>query len=488
MKKILKVIGIFFGIIISLIIAASVAIIIIVDKELVEDQMKSALNRHVTIKSIDVGIFSVLSGIEVKDVKISNFKTPAQLKKLKGKEVSKGDLFMGLDSFVFKVKFLPLLDKKFVLQSLILNKPQINIIRSKKGNLNIDDLLAPSPKKTEPENKKKKAEKKPQKDKPFTADDIPVEISIGEVGMKKGVVTLTDNQTGQRFVIYNFTILVHSIKIDPKNLKEKNQVKVKFDMAIKTMGSVKSGGIKTFDISLYARGNVAPFDLKTKQIDPGVSLKIGSNRGMVTGLQIFESIKNIPVLKKYCGKLDFLKGTQSWKDASLKAWYKGGTIKIQDGKVVTADFTTTFGGSVNYKSKAINLAIDLVLADKHKKYIHSGLVTNSAKLIKGKVAQYVKPKQVADIAIKPLLNKDGKVYMKYQVTGTWSRPKTQLTHPRFESLTVIIQKQAGDAVNVYTKAAEKRVNQEVNKQKKAVETRAKKEAGKYMNNLKNKLP
>ena len=106
MKRLLKWIGLIVGVVLLLIIIASVVIMLIVDKEFIVTQMESALNRHVTIEDIDVGIFSVVSGIDVKDIKISNFKTERQLSALKGKPVKPRDIFVGLKAFNFKISFL----------------------------------------------------------------------------------------------------------------------------------------------------------------------------------------------------------------------------------------------------------------------------------------------------------------------------------------------------------------------------------------------
>ena len=128
MKKILKWLGIVIGAVFALIIIASIVIMIIVDKQMIEDQMEKALNRQVAIEDIDVGIFSVVSGIEVKGVQISNFKTPKQLEKLKDKPVPKSDLFVGLKAFVFKLKFMPLLSGNVELRELMLYEPVINAV------------------------------------------------------------------------------------------------------------------------------------------------------------------------------------------------------------------------------------------------------------------------------------------------------------------------------------------------------------------------
>ncbi len=91
MKKIFKWVAIVICGIFALIIIASIILMLVVTKDMIAEQMEKALNRHVTIEKIDVSIFSVVSGIEVKGVAISNFKTPKQLEALKGKPVEKGE-------------------------------------------------------------------------------------------------------------------------------------------------------------------------------------------------------------------------------------------------------------------------------------------------------------------------------------------------------------------------------------------------------------
>ncbi|HPO45668.1 MAG TPA: hypothetical protein PK875_07715, partial [Spirochaetota bacterium] len=66
MKKVFKWLGIALGAVFFLIIAASVAVMLIVDKDMIDQQMENALNRQVSIGSIDVSVFSVVSGIQEK--------------------------------------------------------------------------------------------------------------------------------------------------------------------------------------------------------------------------------------------------------------------------------------------------------------------------------------------------------------------------------------------------------------------------------------
>ncbi len=481
--KILKWLGIAVGAVVLLVVIASVAMMFIVSKEMIATQMEKALNRHVTIGDINVSVLSVVSGIEVKDVKISNFKTKAQLEALKGKPVAANDLFVGLKAFTFKLKFLPLLSKQFVLRELMLYEPVINVVRYPSKLFNFSDLTAPKKLTTEEraelEKQKKDEEAKKKKEepgKPFTADDLPIEITIGKVGVEKGLLTFTDKGLGQTFQAYNLTALVHSIEIDPKNLVKKNSVGLKFETGLKTVGQVKTKSVKSFDFGISVNGSIKPFDATSKKVDPEVAAKAGSTYGTLTGLQIFESLKSVEALSKYCGKLDFLKGDIKWKEAFVDLWYKGGTVKISNGKIKTKEFGLDFAGSTNINTKAVNLDIGMVLAKKHTRSIRSGIEGNVKKALKtGGLDKYLKPDKVTDAAMKPLVNKDGDVTLVYKVTGTMSDPDTKLVSPKLGSISDIIKDMSGDIKDLVKEGAQK-----------AVEKKAEKAAGDALKGLKKK--
>ncbi|MCP4137929.1 MAG: AsmA family protein [bacterium] len=491
LKKILKWLGIFIGVIILLIVIASVVLIIFVDKEFIENQMISELNRHVTIKDIDVGIFSVVSGITVKEVKISNFKTPKQLEALKGKPVT--DVFVGLESFNFKAELMPLIDKKVVLKKLTLNKPTITVVKGAGGGFNFDDLLVSKPltpeekaelAKAEAEAKKEAAEAKKEEapedpNKPLTADDIPLEVKIGEIGIKNGVVTYIDKGMNQTFQLYNLTFLVHSIEIDPKALDKKNSVGVQFNMGVKTVGKVNSKSVQSFDIGLSANGTVKPFDVKTRIMNPEASLKMGSPYGTVTGLQIFEKMNSIEQISKYCGKLSFLKKALKWKKANVGVWYKGGLVKLSKGTLKTSDFAVTFKGETNVNTKSLDVDLDMILGDKHKNTIRNGINNNVKKIVKGPVAKVVKPDQVTDAALKPLVNSKGQIYMKYKITGTMNSPNTKLVHPQIGSLSDVVKKMGGSVGDIAEAQAKAAAGKAVKKAKSKATNEAKKRFKKF---------
>ena len=483
-KKILKWIGIVAGVVVLLVIIAGVVAMLVIDKEMIAGQMQTALNRQVTIGGINVNIFSVVSGIEVNDVKISNFKTPKQLETLKGKPVATNDVFVGLKSFNFKLKFMPLLTGKVELRELVLYEPVINVTRYTSGLFNFSDLIAP--KKMTPEEKaellkkqqeeaRKKAEEAAKPAKPFTADDLPVEITIGKIGVEKGKLTFVDQGAKQTVQAYNLTALVHSIEIDPKNLAKKDSVKLKIETGLKTIGQVTTGSVKSFDIGVSVNGSVKPFDVKTKKLDPEASVRVGSSYGSMTGLQIFDKMKSVESLEKYCGKFDFLKDEIKWKDAFVNVWYKGGTAKLTDGKIKTADYLLTFSGMTNINTKAVGMDIDMLLAEKHNAAIKGGSGRNVEKGIKAaNLEKYVKADRVTDIAMKQLANKDGNVYLQYKVTGTMDTPKTELVKPKLPTIGELVREAAGDVKDVAKEAAQKTIDRQSKKAEQKVEKKLKK--------------
>jgi uncharacterized protein involved in outer membrane biogenesis len=438
-KKLLITIGAIVAVIAVLVIVAGVIVYKKVDKTFISSQMSKSLNRQVYIEKIDVNIFSVLSGIEIKNVAISNFKTPQELESLQGKPVVAGDVFAGMESLHFKVKIIPLFKKQVELKELVLYSPVINLSKNKQGVLNINDLI-----------KSKKQEKKELQEpaKPLTADEIPVDIAVGEIGMKNGTINYYDGEHDQKFQIYKLTTLAHDINIVPKELEKKNEVNLKLSMGIKTIGTIKTGSVQNFDITIDATGKMIPFDVKTRLLEPEVILHIAVPDGEITGLQIFNSIAAIPILGDYLGEyVAFLKDKQEWKDSKetgLDLRYKADKAQITNGKLNLKQAKLLFDGSMNMKSKSVDMNMDMAM----KKEINDGVKTSLAKKIDSlinspEVKKYADSNKLADAAMQPLLNKGGVIDLKAKVGGTTNKPDVKLTQPQLGSLGDIVKNAAG---------------------------------------------
>lgn len=444
MKKVLWALGIVIVIVVVLVVMAGVIVYMTVTKDFVASKMSAALNRHVTIESIDVSLFSVASGIEVKNLAVSNFKTPEKLAALAGKPVLANDLFAELEALRFKIKFLPLLQLQVALKELTLVSPVINLSKNRQGVLNIDDLIKSGPP-SAPEEKKEEA--KPVK--PLSADDLPVAISVGEIGMKNAAVNYTDGQYNQALQIYNLTALLRDIEINPKTLEKSNAVRFNIGMGVKTVGSLKTGSVQNFDVTLDATGRIIPFDPQSRLLNPEVVAQVGLPSGQITGLQIFNAIAQVPILGEYLGEyLSFLEGTQQWsgsKDNRLDLRYKDNQVDIKNGKLNLEQAGIAFDGGINLASKGVAMNLGLAM----NKEISDGALASLTKKIDAAikspdVKKYVDTLTLAQAAMKPLLNDGGFVEMGLTVGGTTQKPMVQLFRPQLKSIGVIVKEAAAN--------------------------------------------
>jgi len=439
-RKLLIAIGAIIALMAVLVIVAGIIVSAKVNKEFISAQMAKALNRQVHIEKFDVSIFSVLSGIEVENVDISNFKTPQELESLQGKTVAAGDAFASMKSLSFKIKIMPLLKKQVELKELVLYSPVINLSKNKQGVLNIDDLT---------KSKKQPADKeKNEPAKSLTADDIPVAVAIGEIGMKDGTINYYDGEHDQKFQIYKLTTLAHDINIDPKDLEKKDEIKINFGMGIKTVGTMKTGSVKSFDVTINATGRVIPFDNKTRLLDPEAIIHIAVPDGEITGLEIFNSIAAIPILGDYLGEyISFLKDKQYWKNSKetgLDIHYKADQAEITNGKLDLKEAKIIFDGSTNIKTKAIDMNVGMVMNKEINEAVQTSLAKRIDSLIKSfDVKKYADSGKLAEAAMKPLLNKEGLIDLKTKVKGTTNKPDVKLVQPQLDTLGEVVKSAAG---------------------------------------------
>jgi len=446
MKGLFKWAGILVGVLVLLIIAASIAVMFLVDKEMIAGQMESALNRHVTIDTIDIGLLSFVSGVEVAGVNISNYKTPEQLEALKGKPVAENDLFAGLKRLSLKLRFLPLLSGNLQVGEFVIYEPVIHIVKYKNDTFNFSDLLRP-------EAEAKKQEKKPSET--LSADDLPLSLTVGKVGLEKGTVTYLDKALNQTIQIYDLTLLAHSIDIDPSNLEARNQVKIRFELGVKPKERLKSAAVKFFDIGLAGEGAVKPFDVKTRKLDPEITLKVGSPKGTLSGVKILESIQSVQAIEQYTGKLSFLQDEVTWQGADMDLWYKAGNAKVSTGKITAKDYTLGFSGSTNIDTKAIDLDLGMDLGKGPSQALRASIDKKMQSELKGDVAKYVSSEQLTDMVMKHLTNKAGNVYLKYKVTGTTTSPKPTLVEPTVPPLQALIKEMGVNVADIAKEAAKK---------------------------------
>ncbi|HPA62762.1 MAG TPA: hypothetical protein PLC67_02275, partial [Spirochaetota bacterium] len=446
-----------------------------------ESQLENVLHRQVRVASFDSSVFSAVSGIEVKDVRVSNFKTEEQLKSLKGKPVAENDVFAALGSFKFKLSIPPLLKKQFVLNEVMLYSAKINIVRYKNGMFNFSDLLVPK-KKDKPE-KKVSPEEKPKDSAPVKAEDLPVAVNIGSVGLQDAQINIYDQTTGQSLMLYKVTAKVHDIVVDPKDLSNKDNAMFVISGGIKTVSRPKSGSVESFDIGFEVTGNAVPFDKSTRIMNPEINLRAGSPYGTITGLQIFNEMINVEQLSKYSGKFDFLKKEINWKNGFVSAHYKNNVVSFRDGKIANDDYTLLFNGNMNIATSVVDIDADLSIAKKHSETVKKRIVTLASKAVKGKAAKIVTPVKIADIALKPLLNDKGEIFLKEKIKGNVSKPNADLVSPKLSSIDDVVKEAVKEAGGEVIDAAKDKAKDKTKKEAAKQTDKAKSKAGSKVKSL-----
>ena len=133
MKKLFKIIAIVLGILVALLVVATIALKIFFPAEKVKGillkELSSRLHREVTMGDVSVG---VLKGLQASDLKVSEAHTFAQ------------GTFVSVDKLSIRVKLLPLLSKRIEVDSLVLTHPKIAVTRAADGKtFNFSDLIPP---------------------------------------------------------------------------------------------------------------------------------------------------------------------------------------------------------------------------------------------------------------------------------------------------------------------------------------------------------
>ncbi len=442
MKKLGIAAGALVALIVLVFLIAGVVLYLVVDKRFIEAQIARALNRQVSIEKIDMNLFSVISGINVHGVAISNFKPPAELTELQGKPVDPSDLFAGIGMLSFKVQLLPLLKKQIELKELLLHRPVIYLSKNKQGTLNIDDLIR-TPEKPEDAQKQEPA-------KPLSVDTLPVALVAGEVGLKDATVNYYDGKLDQSFQVYALTAFFYDIVVDPADLANKNDMKLKLDMGVKSVGPLKTGSVESFDITMNATGRVIPFDRQTRLLNPEAILHINLPDGQISGLQLFNAVTAMPIVGDYLGEyLVFLKGTQKWQNSpnsGVDLGYKAPEVRLQNGKLELTQALLGFEGLINHDTRAMDLTLEMTLAKDANAAIQAALEKKINATIKSPdIKKYARPNDLAHLALKPLLNANGAVYLKMKADGTTDKARITLLEPRLGSLGDLVQSQAGAA-------------------------------------------
>ncbi len=194
MKRVLKWVGIFFGVFVLVIIAAILILPRVVDvqkyKPWLESKVSEATGRPMSVAGdVKLSVFPWL-GVSFSDLTLGN---------TKGFEEKE---FVSISAFDARVKLIPLLSRKIQLKRFVIHEPKITMIKNKDGRVN---WVQPKSAETE------------KKDKKGPAGDLALPIKalyVGEFAIDNGSLVMIDHASGARHEVTDINAALTDVSLE----------------------------------------------------------------------------------------------------------------------------------------------------------------------------------------------------------------------------------------------------------------------------------
>jgi hypothetical protein len=186
------------------------------------------------------------------------------------------------------------------------------------------------------------------------------------------------------------------------------------------------------------------FSPQTRILEPRITATIKSPQGVINGIKTIADLRENAKIKKFCGKLDFLKEDLNWHDGRVDMEMANGKVTLKNGNIETEDMQLSFSGYMDMNTEMINLDLGLLLAAKYTPIMQNNVKKEADRLIKGNARKYVNGEKIAAMAMKQVVNANGRIFLEIKVSGKSSQSKTTLIRPELPSLTELIKQSIGD--------------------------------------------
>lgn len=459
-KKLIIGIGAFLAFLFLILIGLTIAMNTVLSPGFIVGQIESSLNVRAEVQEIHTGIFSPVSSFQIKGVKLAPRDSFAndgvsldQRPPLKGSTIS-------AESIDLHVNFLSLLNKNLEVSRFTMDRANLNLVLYPDGSNNLTSLFR-APKivhgkknpaleqpKTPDEQTESSSEKAGNEEKEFHIQDLPISANLKRIGFENSSVRIDHKKNRQIYEIAPLNLVIQSIDLDPKDLKNHNSAHAYLDGKLGVFTSAKQE-IASFGI--HSNGKIEPlFDPESGKFNQiynlDIQLKDGSFLSNFAALEILGG--QLPILKQAGLQLNALKEEKAilLKDVMAHMAISSSQVK--------------FLKTLNFPTKNYALALDpgTVLQYSNNTHVMEGAVIASEEESKraiAKVDAYIKKQMKGDIQkldIKPedirnkLLSsiiKEDRIHLNFLSTGNLSDPVVRLK-TEIPSLVQIMKEMLGD--------------------------------------------
>ena len=391
MKKIFKRVSIVVVVLLLILAGISIYIYLTIDKDWIEERLEASISRKVTIEGIRFSPFAVVAGLQVSTVAVSNRMDEKRIEQLSA--VPDSDVFVRMENGRIRFRLFSLLSRSLDIREIVLDEPEIRIIRRSDGSFNFSDLM--------PAGRSKRT------------------LSLGRLAISGGRILLIDRMSGNSYAISGLALGGEksgpglNIRAD-FDLQAQRLQAPKFAQDLNVQFEIEG----TLDSRLSPQGTaLRPFQLDVR-----------TPKGRIEGFHIFERIKQSPHLQDYFGSLDFLGENLEWAGGSLRVSQKEGTIRISEGEIKTGDYRFTYDGSFE-NSGTMDIMTVLILPEEMTGTFEEILQNNLHDILPENLKKRVSVDEIASELVKPLTQGEDHIRLTFRINGTAADPRVSLENP-----------------------------------------------------------
>jgi hypothetical protein len=391
MKKIFKRALIVVATLLLVVAGISLYVYLTVDKDWLEERLETSLLRKVTIEDIRFSPFSAVAGIQVAGVEVSDRMEAERIERIS--TVPPDELFVRMDSGRIRFRLFSLLSRSLDIREIVLDEPEIRVLRHPDGSFNFSDLIP--------------------------AERSETNIIISRISISSGRTSLVDRISGNSYEISDF---------DLSGEKSGPDLNVRADFRIQAQRLKAPRFARDLNVEFEIEGTLAALLSPQATTLPPFRLDIHTPKGWIEGLLIFERIKQVPVLKDYFGTLDFLGENIEWEGGSLEVSQKEGTIRISEGEIKVEDYRFTYDGTLE-NSGAMDVRAVLILPGEMTETFRNILRTNMNELLSENLKKRISVDEIAGELVKPLIQENDQIRLTFRIGGTAADPRVSLEAP-----------------------------------------------------------
>ncbi|HEY0720511.1 MAG TPA: AsmA family protein, partial [Gammaproteobacteria bacterium] len=342
--KILKIVGIGFGVVVALVVAAMIIVPLVIDPNDYRDEITAMVKEQTgrELRIIEPMKLSVFPWIGIKLGKVEFSNAPGF-----GEQP-----FAAINSAQVKIRLLPLLSKRVEMDTIALDGLRLQLARNEAGTSNWDDLVKPAP-----------AEEKPEQP---AAEGDPLQalagLNIGGVKVSNAALLWDDQQQKQRAEISSLNLTTGEL-----NLKDPIPLTLELDFAANApevkghlrFASIVGLGLKEqryalqkTELDLDAQGAMFPGGQMNAKLRTDAEADLAQQLAKVSGLTI-EALGSEIALEANAERI--------LGEPAVKATLK---VQVKDGQALTTPFAASLPAGFNaaaLSGTTLALGVDLDL-------------------------------------------------------------------------------------------------------------------------------